>query len=148
MGHQTEFVASHSLVDRFEQWFRGLDGGVALAQPTASADLLEAPSLRPELAGGVRPWSEVLLVRRADLGHVRVKFVEAQGYYLVDKSNSPVVEFFPRYEPATGQPRPDMPGRIWFSTSYLDEQGHLVRPPEDFIAWGDRLIRWLRRNGK
>lgn len=68
---------------------------MALCQPTPSADLVAASSLRPEAENQLRPWPIMFLARDADLSLIRVKLIERQGYFLIDTLRSPVIEWSP-----------------------------------------------------
>lgn len=146
MGRQVNFFLTRRDLDGFEAFFWSSDQVVALCQPTPSADLVFANSLRPEAENQLRPWGSMFLAREVDLDLVRVKLIERQGYYLIDDLFSPVVEWSPGYDPATGHRSGR--GRLWFPTAYWDDDGEFVQMPSGFLGWGDRLLRWVRRNWK
>jgi hypothetical protein len=146
MGRQVNFFLDRRDLDRFEAFFWSSDQVVALSQPTPSADLVMANSLRPEAENHLRPWGSMLLAREADLDLIGVRLIEQQGYHLIDVSRSPVIEWSPAYDPATG--RRSGRGRLWFPTGYWNDDGEFVEMPSGFLGWGDRLLRWVRRNWK
>jgi hypothetical protein len=102
---------------------------VALSQPTPSADLVIANSLRPETENQLRPWPSMFLAREADLDLIRVHLVEQQGYYLIDDFCSPVVEWSPGYDPTRHR---SGRRRLWFPTGYWDDDGEFVQMPSGF----------------
>jgi len=144
VGRQVNFFLDRRDLDRFEAFFWSSDAVVALCQPTPSADLVAASSLRPEAENQLRPWPSMFLARNADLDLIRIRLIEQQGYYLIDSSFSPVIEWSPAYEPATGHRSGR--GRLWFPTGYWDDDSRYVEMPHGFLRWGDRLLRWVRRN--
>jgi hypothetical protein len=145
VGRQVDFILNRRDLDRFEAFFWPSDQVVALSQPTPSADLVTANSLRPEAENQLRPWPSMFLAREADLDLIRVDLIERQGYYLIDFLRSPVIEWSPGYDP-TGH-RSGL-GRLWFPTGYWDDDGEFVAMPSGFLGCGDRLLAWVRRNWK
>jgi hypothetical protein len=143
VGRQVNFILNRRDLDRFEAFFWSSGQVAALSQPTPSADLVIANSLRPEAENQLRPWSTMFLARDADLDLIRVHLVEQQGYYLIDVLRSPVVEWSPGYNPTRHR---SGRGRLWFPTGYWDDEGKFVQMPSGFLGWGDRLLRWVRRN--
>jgi hypothetical protein len=122
-------------------------GGVVLGQPTATPEphVLDTLDLFEVRDLGQR--REALIARRQDLSSLQYKFYETRNFWLIDKLNSPVVEYSPGYDPPA-QPfsRADRRrGRMWFATTYL-EAGHLVSAPEDFVIWANRILQWVKRN--
>jgi hypothetical protein len=145
VGRQVNFILNRRDLDGFEAYFWSSDKVVALCQPIPSADLVIANSLRPETENQLRPWPSMFLAREADLDLIRVHLVEQQGYYLIDDFCSPVVEWSPGYDPTRHR---SGRGRLWFPTGYWDDDGEFVQMPSGFLRWGDRLLRWVRRNSK
>jgi hypothetical protein len=89
---------------------------------------------------GERREGLVWLARPADLDRVRFTHVAAQGYWAIDQTGSPVVEFTP------GGRNGAAPGRLYFETGYFDETGRRADLPAGFVGWADGLLRWIRRN--
>jgi hypothetical protein len=122
-------------------------GGVVLGQPTATPEphVLDTLDLFEVRDLGQR--REALIARRQDLSSLRYKFYETRNFWLIDKLNSPVVEYSPGYDPpAHPFSRADRRrGRMWFATTYL-EAGQLVSAPEDFVIWANRILQWVKRN--
>jgi hypothetical protein len=76
VGRQVNIILDRRDVDGFEAFFWSSDPVVALGQPTPSADLVIANSLRPEAENQLRPWSSMFLARAADLNLIRVELIE------------------------------------------------------------------------
>jgi len=146
VGRQVNFFLDRRDLDGFEAFFWSSEDVVALCQPTPSADLVTAGSLRPEAENQLRPWPSMFLARDVDLDLVLVRLVKQQSYYLIDTLRSPVIEWSPAYEPVTGHRGGR--GRLWFPTGYWNEDRVYVEMPRGFLRWGDRLLRWVRRNWK
>ena len=145
MGRQVNFILNRRDLDRFEAFIWSSDQVVALCQPTPSADLVIANSLRPEAENQFRPWPDMFLAREADLDLIRVHLIEQQGYYLIDTFFSPVIEWSPGYDPTRHR---SGRGRLWFPTGYWNDDDEFVPMPSGFLRWGDRLLHWVRRNFK
>jgi hypothetical protein len=66
----------------------------------------------------------------------------------IDKNASPVIEYHPGYKrdgtPAFPRSAAFQP-RMWFQTHTWDGDSP-VTAPDDFIAWADRVLRWVRPN--
>ena len=70
-------------------------GGVVLGQPTATPESRVLDTLDLFEIGDLGQRREALMARRQDLSSLRYKFYESRNFWLVDKLNSPVVEYSP-----------------------------------------------------
>jgi hypothetical protein len=91
----------------------------------------------------------LVIVPRAPRPRLRIKFVETVRDYVVDKTDSEVIEFrrsqlidgpTPRYGPAPATPWIES-GRLWFDP--LDHGGRPKSP--QFVSWADGVLRRVRR---
>jgi hypothetical protein len=82
------------------------------------------------------------IARMSDINHLRVEYIETQGYWLVDDT-SPVVEFSRSYWDK--EKKLLRRGRLYYEPVYVDNAGMWREKPPEFIAWADRMLRWMRR---
>ena len=87
--------------------------------------------------------NRIYLVRPQDLECLQLEYFEKFNYWLVDDTNAPVIEFDISLLIDNYITR----GRLYFKTDYL-EDNQLINKPEDFIKWGDKLLRTFRRKLK
>lgn len=107
------------------------------------------PRKHPEQWAGALPdWASCgsgALVRSQDRKRVIWKQAPA-GFWWVDTSNSPVVEFSPGHS-SDGAPWARWKaGRMWFATSYLRDGSFVPADPE-FVRDAAALLNWPRRVG-
>ncbi len=143
MGRQVEFRVHPDDLEAMETAIRSsADDVVVLAQPTPTPQIVVAATIASQVANTLTTWPEVLVARAADLDSLVVKNVAAQGYFLIDKLRSPVIELGPGVDLHS---RKVGKGRMWFATSYFSDDAK-VDAALGFTAWGDGLLRWVRRS--
>ncbi len=81
------------------------------------------------------------IVLGSEIDQVTLSYVKSTGYYLVDDSNSPVIEWWhPKFE--AHQIRR---GRLYFQKEYLEGDQFYPKSPE-MCRLGQKLIRWIRKH--
>lgn len=132
-------------VEPLETFVRESTDVLFLRPRTATPEPVHAGSL---LIPASETWRELLIGRAVFVPRLRWHHSPAQGMWFIDKGASPVIEYSPGYG-RDGTPHfpraAAAPGRMWFQTRTWDGDTP-VRPPGDFIAWADRVLRWVRRN--
>ncbi len=86
-------------------------------------------------------WLRVYLLLKTYSDDVIMEEVKSQRYWLIDEF-SPVIQFRRCFFDGKILRR----GRLYFVTSYYDEQGEKVSLPEPFLKWGARILSWIRKN--
>jgi hypothetical protein len=114
-------------------------GGVVVGQPSETAEPVIYDSLDVDHMLPPARRNRSLIARPDDLPQCRWRH-HPQGW-LIDKLDSPVVEYSPGYD-ASGVARR---GRMWFATTYLRDD-EIVAADDDFVRWADRILRWVRRH--
>jgi hypothetical protein len=108
--------------------------GVLLPYATDSADLGMAHSIEvPD--GSAPPW----FARASDKELLHRYFVEAQGYWLIDRALAPIVQWT--------KVSPEREGVADFSLYFAPEDvraGAWVSQPPEFVEWADGILRWVR----
>jgi hypothetical protein len=79
------------------------------------------------------------IARSSDLSAIRTRFIPGQGYWLIDSSTSPVVEFSRWYFDGNVL----RAGRAYFAT---DLRFRPSLPDPGFVKWGDRVLNAIRRS--
>ena len=126
------FRATDDDLKMLEEHLREIDA-VFVPWMASSPKVVTQPTMDPPPGWATDPW----IVRQEDLPCLTRYLVEAQGYWLIDDSACPVVDW------RRDRSQPD-PGRIHFSTQ-LRVDGEWVPAPAEFIAWADGILRWVRR---
>jgi hypothetical protein len=77
-------------------------------------------------------------VRRADIAAVSTRFSKPQDCWLVEGSDSPVIEFSPGVFSGTRLSR----GRAYFAS---DLRFRSELPSAEFVRWGDRVLGRIKK---
>ncbi len=91
----------------------------------------------PETVAGP-PRLKYFIVQRQDLLAISTRFVETQGYWLIEDTESPVIEFSPSI--FTGSKLTS--GRAYFAS---DLRFRPELPSPDFVRWGDRVLTRIKK---
>jgi hypothetical protein len=87
----------------------------------------------------------VYLIRKSDFDDVRLKHIDAFGYWLVDDFSLPVLHF----DRSITKDGKIESGRLYFETEYVDtRQMIMIKKPDDFIKWADNVLKTVRRKLK
>ena len=133
MGHQVNFLMLPTDLPMIKAAIRNTGEVRFLADRTPTAEPIEIATLAFDAGEmGRRPLG-AYIARSSELGEVKTKFVETQGYWLIDSLSSPVIEFSPCYFDGNVLRR----GRTYFAT---DSKFRAELPGEDFVTWGDRVL--------
>jgi hypothetical protein len=146
MGRQVRYRNYPEEADALEAFIRSTGDVVFVPEEkTPNPEPVDVGTLRLDLLAPPPALWGLLLARRSDLPLLRHRQLPERGLWVLDKLSSPIVEYSPGYD-RNGRIR-RLPGRMWFPTSSYDKAtGALVRPTDDFLAWADRLMRWVRRS--
>lgn len=86
-------------------------------------------------------WNPIYFWDRNVNGELKAEYIKTQGYFLVDSSASPVVEFIRCFV----QDNLLLRGRIWAEIKYWNGDKSIYKGKE-FENWFNALARWIRRN--
>ena len=106
-----------------------------------------SPGPRPERLADLRVGEMgneglmVLACRESDVSSVRTSYVNTKHYWTVDTTRSNVIEVSRSFFDGTLC----SPGRLWFATGYYDESGDWFEKDVEFLRWGDRVLRAVRK---
>ena len=138
MGHQVNFFVMPADLPDLETAIRADDDICFLAakSPTSEPVGLATIAAGP---GAESPGSErCFIVRRADIAAVSTRFSKPQDCWLVEGSESPVIEFSPGVFSITKLSR----GRAYFAS---DLQFRSELPDTEFVRWGDRVLGRIKK---
>ena len=108
-----------------------------LRDRSPTAQPVETSTLVPEAVTGA-PCFKYLIVRRHELATVSTRFIKTQGYWHIEETRSPVIEFTPCLFTGSGLTR----GRAYFAS---DLRFRPELPSPDFVRWGDRVLNRIRK---
>ncbi len=85
-------------------------------------------------------WGSVYILWNRYRSDVKIDLIE-EGHWHIN-TNSPLIEFGLCYYDKVILRR----DRLYFITSYYNEDSELIKMPEEFLKWGSRIISWIRKN--
>lgn len=135
MGRQVRFLVSRNDVSALESFL--LNSGAAFVPWLHETSAVAAKAnIDPPDGYAVDPW----IVRESDLPLVNRRFVEAKGFWIVDRDCLPLVDvLIPKFRSeVVGE------GRLHFDSVYPCG-GDNVPVPRDFTDWAAGLLKWVRR---
>ncbi|MBK9502112.1 MAG: hypothetical protein IPO06_22595 [Leptospiraceae bacterium] len=122
------------------------NGWLIISQPMRENKLEFVDSILDRVREGKEIQSFKYLVRKEDQDLVIIKHVPTQNHYLIDSSNSPVVEF---WYPPQNEKNVIRRGRVYYAKDYLDKAAKTepLKNPE-FLKNADDFFKWIRKNFK
>jgi hypothetical protein len=122
------------------------NGWLIISQPMRENKLEFVDSILERVREGKEIQSFKYLVHKDDQDLVIIKHVPTQNHYLIDSSNSPVVEF---WYPPQNEKNVIRRGRVYYAKDYLDKAAKTepLKNPE-FLKNADDFFKWIRKNFK
>lgn len=139
MGKQVTFLLLPGDLIALETKIAHLEPFVVLHSRSPSSEPKKLSALDPGQSG--EDWLHLFLVRPDDLRNVVSLHVPAQGYWTVDPLLSPVIEFQRCFFDGSQIRR----GRAYFTETFYDRNGTLVRKPEAFLSWARNVLGVIRK---
>jgi hypothetical protein len=133
---QTNFYATPGELPAFENYFKECDA-VFITLPFASNIDFVRTSMSTRTSN--KEWEKIYLTKTAFLPQVKTKFIEEQGYYLIDETRSAVMQF--------SRPLPNLftgnieRSRFYYVNSYWGEVDEIITKDEAFSKWCDSVRR-------
>jgi hypothetical protein len=137
VGHQVNFFVMPAELSDLEAAIRTTGDVCFLGEESPTAQPVELGALVPASVT-VPPRFKYLILRRQELLGVSTRFVAAQGYWLIEATRSPVIEFSPCRFTGSTLTR----GRAYFSS---DLRFRPEPPDPDFVRWGDRVLTRIKK---
>ena len=134
VGRQVNFRMTEADRDLVVEHLRQ-QGAVFIPYKLLIAELVPLQRVKDAESGLV--WA----VRPEDFDKIVVRYIEAQGYWVVDRLRSAALEC----SLAGAWNVAEANGRFWYQTGHYNDDGSWVAQDPDFAAWADRQIAWVRR---
>lgn len=137
MGHQVNFFVTPADLPDLEAAIRSTADVCFLADKSPAGQPVELDTIAPGQATEL-PSFKCFIVQRKDLAAVSTRFISTQGYWLIDDTRSPVIEFIPGLFSGQKLTR----GRAYFAS---DLRFRPELPSPDLVRWGDRVLARIRK---
>jgi hypothetical protein len=138
VGHQVNFYATPTDIEKMEEGLRNLEPMIVLHSRSTSAAPRVLRSLI--LSEEARPWLYFFLVREGDLGEVVTRQIPSQGYWSIDVVRSPVVEFSSGNLERKALRR----GRVYYIEGFYGEGEVWIEKSEDFRKWAKSVVSFMK----
>jgi hypothetical protein len=136
MGRQIPILVSIDDCRLFEN--RVAEGGGVLLQCTQDS---ATPIALGSSDGVEQRFNGVFFVCLAkEIGQVEFRYIETMGYWMVEDTRSPVVEYTFGLQDGRGLGN----GRLYYGNGYFEGEDW-VPHSDDFNEFADSLFRWVRR---
>jgi len=143
MGHQTHFYLTPKDTADLEQRLRERTDFVILHARSASASPRMVDSLNFYESG--KQWYFLFLARPEDLNAVVTRHIPEQGYWTVQESPSPVVQF----RCCSFDGKTLKAGRVYYNDQFLPRGGdQWVEKPEAFRKWAKMVQATVKKSLK
>jgi hypothetical protein len=109
-----------------------------LANESPTCEPIELDTIAPEATTEPPRLRTYYIVQRQDLPAVSTRFIKTQDYWLIEDTESPVIEFSPGLFSGTKLTR----GRAYFAS---DLRFRPELPSPDFVRWGDRVLARIKK---
>lgn len=143
MGHQTHFYITPTDTAELEKRLRERTGCLILHSRSASAS--------PRIVGSLNfyengeQWYDLFLARPEDLDAVVTDYVSTQGYWTVEESPSPVIEF----SCCSFDGKTLKGGRVYYNDRFVPRGGDKwVEKPESFKKWAKMVHTTIKKSLK
>ncbi|MDI3288366.1 hypothetical protein [Polyangium sp. 15x6] len=142
MGHQTSFFITPKDMAELEQRLRERTDLVILLwrSPTASPRVVDSLNFYEN----GEPWYDLYLARPEDLNSVVMDYVKTQGYWTVEGSPSPVVEF----TRCSFDGKRLREGRVHYVDHFLGPDHTWVKKSDEFRKWARMVHTTIKKSLK
>lgn len=82
------------------------------------------------------------ITKSSYMSQIVIEYFESTDFWVVNTLLSPVIELTKSYYNGQILRR----GRLYFMAGFFDVQGNWVTKGTAFEKWGDKLLRWIRKN--
>jgi hypothetical protein len=138
VGHQVNFFVMPADVPDLESAMRTTGDVCFLADKSPTCEPVELDTIAFAPATEPPRSRTCFIVQRKDLAAVSTRFIKNQGYWLIEGTESPVIEFRPGVFSGTRLTR----GRAYFAS---DLRFRPELPNPEFVRWGDRVLGRIKK---
>lgn len=137
MGHQVNFFVMPADLPDLETAMRTAGDVCFIADKSPTREPVELDTIA--FGGPAEPRLRTcFIVQRKDIASVSTRFIKTQGYWLIEGTESPVIEFSPGVFSGTRLTR----GRAYFAS---DLRFRTELPSPEFVRWGDRVLGRIKK---
>jgi hypothetical protein len=133
VGHQVNFFVLPTDLPDLEAAIRTTGDVCFLADKSPTCDPIELATITPEPATEPQLLRTYFIVQRQELAAVSTRFIQTQDYWLIEGTESPVIEFSPGLFSGTRLTT----GRAYFAS---DLRFRPELPSPEFVRWGDKAL--------
>jgi hypothetical protein len=138
VGHQVNFFVMDADLSDLETAMRTVGDVCFLADKSPTCEPVELDTIAFGPATESPRLRTCFVVRRKDVAAVSTRFIKTQGYWLIEGTESPVIEFMPGVFSGTKLTR----GRACFAS---DLRFRPELPSPEFVRWGDRVLGRIKK---
>ncbi len=141
MGRQVNFYLAREDEIQFLDFVRGTGDVKVLPYKSQTRDFAPVQELADPLSSD---FGFILFLFNHEISsNLVMRFVERQGYYVIDSSQSSVIEFTRSVVRENRISR----GRIWAEFTSLDREKMALVPKEPaFKEWYETISKWVRKH--
>ena len=135
---QVNYYITENELEDFDDYLAS-NKGLVVGLPMVSSNVVALSSIK-ELNTHKFKWPlSFRIVQEEMMNEIRTRFVEKQGYYLIDTLRSPVIEMSKCYFDT--KTKGIRIARLYYQTGYYDENEMWVKKNDTFIKWADNLLK-------
>jgi hypothetical protein len=137
VGHQVNFFVMPADLQDLETAMRTTGDLCFLADKSPTSEPIELNTIAFRATEPPRSRT-CFIVQRKDVTAVSPRFIKTQGYWLIEGSDSPVIEFSPGMFNGAKLTR----GRAYFAS---DLRFRPEMPSPEFVQWGDKVLGRIKK---
>jgi hypothetical protein len=137
VGHQVSFFVMPADLPELETAMRATADLCFLADKSPTSEPVELDTIAFEATTAPR-LRTCFIAQRKDVATVSTRFIKTQGYWLIEGTESPVIEFNPGVFSGARLTR----GRAYFAS---DLRFRPELPSPEFVRWGDRVLSRIKK---
>lgn len=138
MGHQVNFFVMPADLADLATTIRTAGDVCFLADASPTREPVELDTAVFGAGTGPSHLRTCFIVQRKDFAAVSTRFLKTQGYWRIEATESPVIEFSPSVFSGTRLTR----GRAYFPS---DLRFRPALPSPEFVRWGDKVLRLIKK---
>lgn len=140
VGHQVNFFVTQTDIAELEDALREIGPLLILHSRSSTPQPRILKSLDYDEGG--KPWLYFYLIRPQDLTKIVTTNVATQGYWTIDTTTAPVIEFHRSFFNGEIFRR----GRVYFVDSYYGRDRGVVSKSEEFGKWAQKILSVIKKH--
>jgi len=137
-GKQINFYITEKELLAFDEYF--LESNSALIGLPLKKPQIDYCNTLNGLNNSNYEWSLFLRIARiSDISSLVIKYIDTQGYFLIDTLHSPVIEM--SKSSFDDNAKKITRGRLFYHPGYFNDNGNWVEKDSEFIFWASQLYK-------